>query len=103
MIFYLNGTSAGFDHLFSEQISGFFVTKTGIYISNDGDYVGFIVIDLPNNAIDIAAFSACLVKGDKNVAQFTCIGLFEERIDLFDQSWNRGFFVHALVWQGTEL
>ena len=46
LVFNLNTAGTGFNHFLRQQVSGFFVTETGIDVGNDGDYVGFKVVDL---------------------------------------------------------
>ena len=92
LVFDLDGTSTGFDHALGEQIGSLFVTEARIDVSDDWHHVGFVVVDLLNDAVHITAIGSCFVQFDKDMAQFPRIGLLEEGIDLFDQIRHGSFF-----------
>ena len=58
LVFNLDGASTRFDHALGQQVGGFFVTKTRIYVGDDRHHVGFVVVDALNNAVCVAAVGA---------------------------------------------
>ncbi len=105
LVFDLQGTGTGFDHLLGHQVGGFFVTETGVDVSNDGHNVGFEVFDLIQNLgfFGFVAGLAGFVQSGEQQVQLTGISLAQEGVQLFDQCGNGVFLVHGLVRQRTEL
>ena len=75
LVFNLNAARTGFNHLLGQQISGFFITETGVNIGNNRHDMGFIIINRRQRRIDVAAIFAGFVQVDKQMTQFAGIGL----------------------------
>ena len=75
LVFNLNGTGAGFDHAFREQVGGFFVAETGVDVGNDRNDVGLEIVDLRNHLRDVAAGCARLVQLGEQMPEFAGIRL----------------------------
>jgi len=58
---------------------------------------------MAGHGVDVAAIGAGFVELYEDVAKLTGIRLLQEGVNLFDQGWHRGFLVHALVGERTEL
>src|SRR5690606_8767724 len=105
LVFDLQGTSTGFDHFLSQQVSGFFVTETSVDVSDDRYDVSFVVVDL---GFDVFGFSSVTsgfgsVQFTEQHTQFTGVSLTQELVQFFDQVSNHSFFVHRLVRQRAEV
>src|SRR5690606_13506575 len=105
LVFDLDTASTGFDHFLGQQVSRFRVTETSVDVSNDGHNVRFEVFDLAQQFFflcGIASFASLVQSGEQQI-QFTCIGLTQEGVQLFDQAGNGRLLVHGLVRQRTEV
>ena len=101
----LQRAGAGFDHLLSEQIGCLGITETGIDIGNDRNDMGLEILDLVHRCFfccRVTSFARRINVAEQKV-QFAGIGLAKEGVKLFDQRRHRGFLVHRLIRQGTEL
>ncbi len=64
-----------------------------------------MVVDLLLDFLGLGGVASVLgfFQGTEQVVQFPGVGLTQEGVQLFNQIRNRGFFVHGLVRQRTEL
>ena len=88
LIFDLNGTSTGFDHLLGEKVGCFLITKAGINVGNDGNDVRLEIIDLVDDRplLNIIVSRPCRIELTEKTAQLARVGLTQERIQLLNQS-----------------
>src|SRR3990167_3305993 len=105
LVFDLDAASTRFDHFLSQQVGGFWVTETSVDVGNDRYNVSFVAVDL---SLDFVCFyfvasSASSVQSGEQQVQLTGVSLAQEGVQLFDQAGNRGFLVHGLIRQRTEI
>ena len=101
LVFDLDGTGAGLDHLLGQEIGRLFVAEAGINIGDDRDDVGLEVVDLIPG-LSGGDFITGLPGGfqiTEIMVQFPRIGLLEEGIEFLDEHRHGGLFVHGLIRQ----
>ena len=105
LVFDLDAASTRFDHLLGQQVGGFRVTETSVDVGNDRYNVRFVAVDLSLDFVcfDFVASSASSVQSGEQQVQLTGVSLAQEGVQLFDQAGNRGFLVHGLIRQRTEI
>ena len=104
LVFDLERTSPGLDHLLGEQIGGFSIAKAGVNIGNNRHDMRLEIVNL---ALDVSflrciARSARLVKVAEQQVQFTRVGLAQEGVKFFNQRRHAGLFMHGLIGQRAE-
>ena len=100
LVFQLNAAGARFDHLLGQQVGRFRVAEAGVDVGDDGHDVRDEVVDLVLERGLGGAFGR--VQLAEQAAQFTGVGLAQERVQLLDQRGDGGLFVHRLVRQRAE-
>ena len=101
----LDAARARFDQLLGQQVGGFRVTETGVDVGDDRHNVGLEVVDLVDDLglLGLVTSGLGVVQITEQVVQFPGVSLLQEGVEFPDQVGDRGFLVHGLVGQRTEL
>ena len=101
----LDAARARFDQLLGQQVGGFRITETGVDVGDDRHNVGLEVVDLVDDLglLGLIVGRLGVVQVTEQVVQFPGVRLLQEGVEFADQVGDRGFLVHGLVGQRTEL
>jgi hypothetical protein len=105
LVFDLDAAGARLDEFLGQQVGRLGIAEAGVDVGDDRHDVRLIVVDvvLELGGLDRVAGLAGRVEIAEHHAEFTGVGLLEERVELLDQRRDAGLLVHRLVGQRTEL
>ena len=101
----LDAARTGFDHLLGQEVGRLFVAESGVDVGDDGNDVGFEVVDGGQRGLFGCAVTGRLglIEAPEQVVELTGVGLLEEGVELLDQLRHGGLLVHRLVGKRAEL